>query len=171
MVKETKQSVLTVRENQDSDERMKDVSNMNKEVNFSSTIETIATMLFSDGLPQSPPSPAEVSNDDENDDYQNINYQFQEENSTNSSDGASSLSEAIQVHDMTAEIEALNDHLAEVKVDLSGETVLRRQKEKNLVKLAKQLNKSCVEINAKNEEIENVRTRECISIARKFVDI
>ena len=68
MVKETKQSLLTVRENQDSDERMKDVSNINKEVNFSSTIETIATMLFSDGLPQSPPSPAEVSNDDENDD-------------------------------------------------------------------------------------------------------
>ena len=81
------------------------------------------------------------------------------------------LSDATTVKEMVARIETLNLRLAGAKLDLSGEKALRSKKEKNLVKLAKELNKRSTEAKSKNEEINNVRSRLCVSvfsIARKL---
>ena len=72
-----------------------------------------------------------------------------------SSKGSLNLGEAT-VHDMMARIEKLNSQLSEAKVNLSGEKALRKKKEKNLVKLAKELKKRASDTEAKSEEVAKV---------------
>mmetsp|Transcript_32703 Transcript_32703/g.40194 ORF Transcript_32703/g.40194 Transcript_32703/m.40194 type:complete len:488 (+) Transcript_32703:126-1589(+) len=74
------------------------------------------------------------------------------------------LDDIISRSDGVAEIEILKklrDDLIQARIDLSAEKALRKKKEKNLIKLAKQLNARSVDCQAKEEQLQQaIRDRE-----------
>lgn len=68
--------------------------------------------------------------------------------------------EVLQNETTSKLIERLNNYrqlLVQAQIDLSGEKAIRRRKDKNLVKLAKELQKRSREIESKNSQITTVR--------------
>ena len=60
------------------------------------------------------------------------------------------------VADLQAEVQQLAEQLTQAQMDLVGEKAVRKKKEKNLVKLAKELQKRSTDMDAKNAQYNKV---------------